>query len=237
MGQLLGLLLDVHTLPCSTCLAFLDNLHPRTSIGCVRSLPTVVTRRATTPFQVPQPVQHHDCDIGSRSYYYQGDRGHRELPGPTRGTRTTPCFICGVSQGRWTGQWDARVASKHSDHQSPNKCRRAALSTEMQLRNPFSPDALRSGTLHNTTDMCDVSNRGRKHEGQRRLATEHEQSAAHSEDDDRRDPQLEDTKVAVGECRQTHDRYQQRYLCRLQRRCNQSAHTRNRRFEHYGPHG
>ena len=30
---------------------------------------------------------------------------------------------------------------------------------------PIPPDALRNGTLDNTTDMCDVSNRGSKHEG------------------------------------------------------------------------
>ena len=30
---------------------------------------------------------------------------------------------------------------------------------------PIPPDDLRSGTLDNTTDMCDVSNRGNKHEG------------------------------------------------------------------------
>ena len=43
---------------------------------------------------------------------HQRDRGHRELPGSTCGA--TLCFICGGSQGRWTGQWDARVACKHS---------------------------------------------------------------------------------------------------------------------------
>ena len=51
---------------------------------------------------------------------------------------------------------------------------------------PIPPDALRSGTLDNTTDMCDVETRERAR-GQCRLATEHEQSAAHNEDDDGRD--------------------------------------------------
>ena len=99
---------------------------------------TTGQRIALSHFEVPEaPRESGDCQSGSRSHYYQRDRGHRELPGSTRGTRTTPCFICGVSQGRWTGQRDARVASKHF-HQSPNTCRRAATSTEMQLHNHFS---------------------------------------------------------------------------------------------------
>ena len=130
---------------------------------------------------------------GSRSHYYQRDRGYRELPGSTRGTRT-PCFICGVSQGRWTGQWDARVASKHS---IINRQTRAG---EQQYRQRCSC-TIPSRSAGPSTSACPTRcaaerNTGRhvrcvesreQARGQRRLATEHEQSAAHNEDDDRRD--------------------------------------------------
>ena len=76
---------------------------------------TTCRRITWSNFEVPEASRGSgNCQSGSRSYYYQRDRGHRELPDSTRGTRTAPCFICGVSHGRWTGQWDVRVASKHS---------------------------------------------------------------------------------------------------------------------------
>ena len=137
-----------------------------------------------------------NCQSGSRSNYNQGDRGHRELPGSTRGT-TTPCFICGVSQGRWTGQWDARVVSKHS------MINRQTRAGEQQYRQRCScaiPSRFAGpSTSANTTRCTAERNAGQYYRhvrcvesreqarGQRRLATEHEQSAAHNEDDERRD--------------------------------------------------
>ena len=126
----------------------------------------------------------------------EAEIGHCELPGSTRGTRTTPCFICGVSQGRWTGQCDARVASKHSI------INRQTCAREQQYRQRCSC-AIPSRSAGPSTSACPTRctaewNTGQYYlhvrrvesreqaRGQRRLATEHEQSAAHNEDDDRR---------------------------------------------------
>ena len=68
IGLLLGLLLDVHTFPLSTCLAFLDDLHPRAPIGCARSCRSNDTL-GDSPNSVPQPVQHHDCDMKERERF------------------------------------------------------------------------------------------------------------------------------------------------------------------------
>ena len=80
-----------------------------------------------------------------------------------------------VSQGRWTEQRDARVACKHS---VVNRQTRAGEQQYRQRRSctipsrasvpsasAYPPDALRSGMVDIATDMCDVSNRGSKHEG------------------------------------------------------------------------
>ena len=138
-----------------------------------------------------------NCQSGRRSYFHQGDRGHRELPGPTRGTRTAPCFICGVSQGRWTGQWDARVASKHS---IINRQTRAGEQQYRQRGSCAIPSrSAGPSTSANPTRCTAEWNTGQYNRhvrrvepreqarGQRRLATEHEQSAARNEDDERRD--------------------------------------------------
>ena len=138
-----------------------------------------------------------NCQSGRRSHYYERHRGHRELPGSTRGTRTTPCFVCGVSQGRWTGQRDARVASKHSiinhqtragEQQYRQRCSCTIPSRSVGPSTSAYPTRCaaewNTGQYHRHVRCVESREQAR---GQRRLATEHKQSAAHNEDDDGRD--------------------------------------------------
>ena len=69
-------------------------------------------------------------------------------------------------------EWPANTLSSIAKHvqESSNIDRDAVAQSFLGLLVPapppiFPPDAQRSGTLDNTTDMCDVSNRGSKHEG------------------------------------------------------------------------
>ena len=63
---------------------------------------------AWSHFEVPEAnCRSADRQSGSRSYHHQRDRGHCELPNPTRRTRTTPHYIYGVSQSRRAEQRDA----------------------------------------------------------------------------------------------------------------------------------
>ena len=166
---------------------------------------TTSRRTAWSHFEVPEALRgSRNCQSGSRSYDYQGDRGHRELPGPTRGSRTTPCFICGVSQGRWTGQWDARVAGKHlssiAKHVQENSnidrdaVAQSLLCLLVPAPPPIPPDALRSGTPNNTADMCNVSNRGSKHEGSADWPQHTNKVRLTTKTMTEETPQLEDTK-------------------------------------------
>ena len=137
---------------------------------------TTGRRIARSHFEVPKtPRGSGNCQSGSRSHYHQRDSGHCELPSSTCGTRATPCFICGVSQGRWTGQRDASVACKHSIINRRTRAgeqqyrQRRSCSIPSRTANPntstIPPDTQRSGTMDITVDMCDVSNRGSKHTG------------------------------------------------------------------------
>ena len=159
---------------------------------------TTSRRIAWSHFEVPKAsCGSGNCQSGSRSHYHQRDRGHRELPGSTCGTRATLCFICGVSQGRWTGQWDARVACKHS---IINRQTRAGDQQYRQRRScTIHSRSAGPSTSANPTRCAAEWNTGQYYphvrcvesreqaRGQCRLATEHEQSAAHNEDDDGRD--------------------------------------------------
>ena len=70
-----------------------------------------------------------------------------------------------------------------------------------------------------TCAMCRSREQAR---GQCRLATEHEQSAAHNEDDDGRGAATRGHQGSPAEkCRQTHDCHHQRYICHLRRRSKQ----------------
>ena len=59
---------------------------------------------------------------------------------------------------------------------------------------PIPPDALRSGTLDNNTDMCDVSNRGSKHEGRADWPQNTNKVRLTTKTMTEETPQLEDTK-------------------------------------------
>ena len=103
-------------------------------------------------------------------------------------------------RGRWTGQWDAGVASKHSIINRQTRARerdavaQSLLGLLVPAPPPIPPDALRSGTLDNNTDMCDMSNRGGKHEGSADWPQNTNKVRLTKKTVTEETPQLEDTK-------------------------------------------
>ena len=117
-------------------------------------------------------------------------------------------------------------------HQSPNTCRRAAISTETQLHNPFSVcwsqhlHQMRCGVEHwtilPTCAMCRIAGAST-----RAVQTGHitrTKCGSKRRRWRKRRHNSRTPRVDGGECRQTHDCHHQRSICHL-RRSNQSSRT------------
>ena len=97
-------------------------------------------------------------------------------------------------------EWQANTLSSISKHvqESSNIDRDAVVQSLLGMMVPaplpIPPDALRSGTLDNTTDMCDVSHRGSKHEGSADWPQDTNKVRLTTKTMTGETPQLEDTK-------------------------------------------
>ena len=148
---------------------------------------------AWSHFEVPEaPCRSGDRQSGSRSYHHQRDRGHCELPNPTRRTRTTPHYICGGSQAdepnNGMPEWVASTLSSIAKHmlESSTTDREAVAQSLLGLMVPASRRTTEwSIEQHYRHVRCNEPREQARSE--RRLATKHEQSEIHNENDDRRD--------------------------------------------------
>ena len=97
-------------------------------------------------------------------------------------------------------EWLANALSSIAKHvqESSNIDRDAVAQSLLGLLvpvpRPIPPDALRSGTLDNTADMCDVSNRGSKHESSADWPQNTNKVRLTTKTMTEETPQLEDTK-------------------------------------------